>query len=364
MDPSGFDRANSESPFLAFVAAEFERRGTSRRKELAQKIISHPFVEDLGMRVPKRIAILDSLDRLHGESLPDMFVLKLANGWSSRGVMILERTGPDEYFDHMNLQTLDVASIVRIQLEKAASFSQKEARWIVEELVVHTLGVGAIPFDYKFYCFQGEVGLVVQIDRNSGPVRIVLFDGDFRPLKLGTDYLLSDSAKPGVPVVPLNAPEMLWWAQRLSLEADSPFVSIDMFDSPTGPVFGEFTYSPGGTHRRMFVFSHGLLDRLDELITQPGRSVDSLAGTSLELRKSLAHPGALAYRAWAGYAYGGGPRGAERLHVHYRQLAANYGPGDPLHDWYRRLSAVWAAIRDRLRVANRKRLLPASRTVA
>lgn len=211
------------------------------------------------MRVPKRLAVLENLDSLNGEGLPGIFVLKLANGWSSRGVMIPERTGPEEFFDHMNLQALNLESIVQIQMEKAEPFTRKEPHWIVEELAIHTLGVGAIPFDYKFYCFQGEVGLVVQIDRNSGPVKVVLFGGDFRPLKLGTDYLLGDAAKPGVPVVPVNAPEMLWWAQRLSLEADSPFVSIDMFDSPTGPVFGEFTYSPGGTHRWMFVFSHKLL---------------------------------------------------------------------------------------------------------
>ena len=316
------------------------------------------------MRVPRRIAVLENLDSLSDESLPDIFVLKLANGWSSRGVMILERTGPDEFFDHMNLQALNLESIVQIQMEKAESFTRKEPRWIVEELVIHTLGVGAIPFDYKFYCFQGEVGLVVQIDRNSGPVKVVLFDGDFRPLKLGTDYLLGDAAKPGVPVVPLNAPEMLWWAQRLSLEADSPFVSIDMFDSPTGPVFGEFTYSPGGTHRRMFVFSHKLLDRFDELITTPGLPVDPLVHTALELRKSLAHPGPLPYRAWAGYAYGGGARGAERLHTYYRELAAACEAGDPLHDWYRRLSGLWAAIRDRLRVSNRKSLTAHSSKVA
>jgi hypothetical protein len=364
MYPAGFNRSNAESPFLAFVASEFHQRGTERRRELAQKIIAHPFVEGLGMRVPQRIAVLDNLDSLSEAGLPDIFVLKLANGWSSRGVMILERTGPDEYFDHMNLQTLNLESIVKIQLEKAESFSRQESRWIVEELVHHTLGVGAIPFDYKFYCFQGEVGLVVQIDRNSGPVKVVLFDGDFRPLKLGTDYLLRGSAKPGVPVVPLNAPEMLWWAQRLSLEADSPFVSIDMFDSPTGPVFGEFTYSPGGTHRRMFVFSHHQLDRFDRLFTSPGISVDPLAHTPLELRKSLAHPGRLPYRAWAGYAYGGGPRGAERLHTYYRDLAASCEPGDPLHGWYRRLSAVWAGIRDRLRVANRKSAAMGSSKVA
>ncbi|NUU33380.1 ATP-grasp fold amidoligase family protein [Arthrobacter sp. C9C5] len=358
--PAGFDRADEESPFLAFVAEEFKLRGTERRKELAQKIISHPFVEQLGMRVPERLYVLDSLARLNELDLPDLFVLKLASGWSSRGVMILERTGPDTFFDHMALQVLEAASIVRIQEAAAASFGQSQGRWIVEELVIHTLGVGAIPFDYKFYCFDGDVGLVVQIDRNSGPVRVVLFDGAFRPLRLGRDYLLNGTTKPGTPVVPLHAPEMLWWAQRLSREADSPFVSIDMFDSPTGPVFGEFTYSPGGTHRRMFAFSHRMLDRFDELITKTGPAAEPLAGTSLELRQALAHPGPLAYRAWAGYAYGGGPRGAERLHSHYRQLAANCEPDDPLGAWYRLLSGIWAAIRDRLWIMNRRALAPAA----
>lgn len=352
--PAGFDRPNEESEFLTFVAAEFKRRGTARRKRLAQKIFSHPFVENLGMRVPKRLAVLENLEGLGGNALPDRFVLKLANGWSSRGVMLLERTGPDSYFDHMNLQTLDCKGIVRIQEAAAASFGRTKSRWIAEELVTNTLGNGAIPFDYKFYCFDGKVGLVVQIDRNSGPVRMAFFDGMFKPLRLGRDYLLNDSAKPGIPVVPLNAPEMLWWAQRLSREADSPFVSIDMFDSPTGPVFGEFTYSPGGTHRRMFVFSHKMLDRFDELITKTGTSAEPLAATSLEVRKALVRPDALAFRAWAGYAYGGGPRGAERLHGYYRQLAADCEPNDPMHEWYRRLSGTWAAIRDRLWILNRR----------
>jgi hypothetical protein len=306
------------------------------------------------MRVPKRLAVLDSVDRLNELDLPDLFVLKLASGWSSRGVMLLERTGPDTFFDHMKLQVLDAASITRLQEGAAASFGQSQGQWIAEELVVHTLGVGAIPFDYKFYCFDGDVGLVVQIDRNSGPVRVALFDGTFRPMRLGRDYLLNGTTNPGMPVVPLHAPEMLWWAQRLSREADSPFVSIDMFDSPTGPVFGEFTYSPGGTHRRMFAFSHRLLDRFDELITKTGPAAEPLAGTSLELRRALAHPGPLAYRAWAGYAYGGGPKGAERLHAHYRQMAEDCEADDPMLGWYRLLGGIWAAIRDRLWILHRR----------
>lgn len=349
MYPQDFNRPKIESSFLSFVADEFRRRGTARRGELAQKIISHPFVENLGMRVPQRLAVLEALDGLADAGLPDLFVLKLANGWSSRGVMILERQGPDRFFDHMALQSLTLDSIKDIQLEKAASFATKAPVWIVEELIHHTLGVGAIPFDYKFYCFRGRVGLIVQIDRNTGPVKMALFDGDFRPLRRNTDYVLSETARPGMPVIPLHAAEMLWWAQRLSLEADSPFVSIDMLDSPEGPVFGEFTYSPGGTHRKIFVFSNDMLDKLDALMDETAPEADALAASPLELRSGLAKPAGLPYRAWAGYAYGGGARGAERLHTFYKDLAVDGSEDAPGYQWYRHLAARWAGIRDRLR---------------
>ena len=349
MYPPGFDRDRSKSPFLDFVASEFHERGTLRRRELAQKIISHPFVSELGMRVPERLGVLDEIEALHDAELPDTFVLKLADGWSARGVMVLERTGADEYFDHLNLQVHTAGSITAVQREKALSFDGRKPRWIVEESVKPLLGVGAIPFDYKFYCFSGEVGLVVQIDRNSHPTKVVLFDGEFRPLKRGTDYLLSEAANPGVPVVPLHAPEMLWWAQRLSLQADSPFVRVDMMDSPSGPVFGEFTYSPGGTHKRTYVFSHKMLKRFDHLMTSPNEMSDDLGQTTFDIRTSLSHPDPSHFKSWAGFAYNGGARGAERLHTFYKEQALDCGPDDPRFQWYRRLSALWAGARDRLR---------------
>lgn len=349
MYPPGFDRARSKSPFLDFVASEFQERGTQRRRELAQRLISHPFVSELGMRVPERLRVLDEIETLHDAELPDTFVLKLVDGRSARGVMVIERTGPDEYFDHMNLQVHTASSMTASQRDKAQSLDGRKPRWVVEESVKPLLGVGAIPFDYKFYCFSGEVGLVVQIDRNSHPSKIVLFDGDFRPLKRGTDYLLSETAKPGVPVVPLHAPEMLWWAQKLSLQADSPFVRVDMLDSPSGPVFGEFTYSPGGTHKRTYVFSHKMLKRFDRLLSTPGEASDDLAETTLEVRKSLNHPDPSHFKSWAGFAYNGSARGAERLHTFYKEQARACGPEDLKYAWYRRLSALWAGARDRLR---------------
>ncbi len=351
MYPPGFDRADTDSHFLGFVADEFLQRGTERRRQLAQKLVSHAFVADLGMRVPRQFAVLDRIEALSGMHLPDSFVVKFSNGWSSRGVMLLERSGEDEYFDHMSHRAYSFSDIVAFQHEQAAFFEKKEPRWIVEEMVPSLLGAGPIPFDYKFYSFRGEVAMVLQIDRNTRPSRLAFFDGGFRPLKRGTDYVLSADSRSGVPIIPLHAPEMLWWAQKLSREADSPFVRVDLLDSPQGPVFGEFTYSTGGTHKRSYVFSEEMLDRFDSLITAPLAAAEPFAETPLEAWRSLNHPAPLQYRAWADYAYNGGARGAERVHAFYKEQARIAAPEDPATAWYTLLSRHWAIIRDRLRPA-------------
>ena len=337
-----FDRPDAESPFLSFVASEYHRRGTARRLELSKKEISHPFVAGLGLRVPARLRVLDSLKFADLGPLPDRFVLKYAKGWSARGVMPLERVAPDQYFDHLSLRMRGAEEIIRVQEEVAATFGGEPA-WLVEEFVQSTVPVGHVPFDYKMYSFNGAVGLIGQFDRNTSPTKFQLFDGRFRPLRHGRDYVIrSKNLQPGLPVVPLHAPEMLWWARHLSTQADSPFVSVDMYDSPSGPVFGELTYSPGGVHKRMFVLSQDWIDALDSLFLQedPGRTSELV---SLDANRAIAKPTAEQFRVLAGYFYNSGPRGAIRLAELYRGYASQ-AMSDGEKTWLRRLSGTWQGI--------------------
>lgn len=352
----GFDCDVSASPFLSFVASEFHKRGTQRRSELAKKSLSHPFVERLGLHVPHRFFAAKSLDYLDFDSLPDRFVLKFARGWSARGVMPLEKTAPDTYFDHLSLRLRNRESILRTQAQIAESF-RGSSEWLVEEFVKSTLPVAAIPFDYKIYSFNGTVGLIGQFDRNASPPRYQMFDGRFRPLRHGRDYLIaSPRLQPGLPVVPLHAPELLWWAQHLSKQADSPFVSVDMYDTPDGPVFGEFTYSPGAVHKRMFVLSHDLLDSLDAHFA--GEAPDCpLQHSPLEERKRFRKPSSALFGSLAGYFYNSGPRGALRLAELYREYHAQ-ADSPTEQAWMKRLSGTWQGIGEsyaaRIRAKNRK----------
>lgn len=364
-----FDRPDGDSPFLTFVAREFQGRGTELRKELASKSDAATFVSDLGLRIPKKYKVLPDIDRLNLLHLRKRVVLKYAKGWSARGVMLLERVGFNRYFDYMSLKTFSIGAIKNHQRSVARSFNDNDPYWILEEFLEPIQAWGAIPFDYKCYVFGAQIGLIVQIDRNSSPPRVSLFDGSFKPLKSGKDYVLaSKNAQHGVPSVPLHAPEIQWWAIKLSTMTDAPFVSIDMYDTPAGPVFGEFTFSPGGTHKRMFKFSHALLDHFDRLfaaseahlckgwdgdgdypvskVTDYQAKLRAQSIMAVQSRNQIAQE---LYKACSGVAYNIGSRGALRLMDIYEELA---GQADiEVHKLCAKwLSRAWRFVRDDLQV--------------
>ena len=264
-----FDKPDEDSPFLSFVRKEFHQgRGTDLRKELADKTTVHEHLRDLSIRAPGRIAELSDIDHFSSLDLPERFVLKYAHGWSSRGVMLIQRMAPESYFCFLSQQLMSAKEIVERQNKTASSFSGPDS-WIIEEMVESTIAGKPIPLDYKFQCFRGRIGLVVQIDRNVYPPKVAIMDENFAPLTHKVDYVLrSKNAQIGVPVVPLHADALYSWAKFLSCYTDSPFVGVDLYDSPSGPYFGEFTFSPGGTHRRMWVYSHGFLEELDRIFLE------------------------------------------------------------------------------------------------
>jgi hypothetical protein len=264
-----FDRPDQDSAFLSFIATEFRKHGTPRRKILADKTRVGSLISGLGLKQPKRLAEFSDINQINDTALPESFALKYAHGWSARGVMLLKRVDEDQFFCMLNHRIMTWSQVVETQLAAAASFARKADFWIVEELVTSTVSGKPIPFDYKFYCFRSEIAFIVQIDRNTYPVKICLLKPDFSPLEHKSDYVLkSRNAQLGTPLVPLHAIHLVEWAKTLSVFTGSPFVSVDLYDSLQGPVFGEFTFSPGGMHKRLWVLERSLLDRLDKLFAK------------------------------------------------------------------------------------------------
>lgn len=368
-----FDRADDESPFLQFVRNEFYQRGTERRKVLSDKQVAGEEVQRLGLRVPKRFRVLWNIEDLKPWHIKRRAVLKYGRGWSARGVMLLERRGINQFFDHLSMQMFSLADIKTRQERVAESFASKDPNWILEELLEPTQSFGAIPYDYKFYVFGGQIGLIIQVDRNTSPPKLALFDGGFRPLRLGRDYLLTGkNCQPGVPLIPLHAVQLIVWAVKLASVTDAPFVSIDLYDTPSGPVFGEFTFSPGGTHKRMFTFSRPQLDYFDELFrsadsqaennrervtgqfsNKAARFVELVTGTDEKiLAKTTELPLAL-YKTWSGAAYNHGHVGALRLSEYFGARAGKSGNITEAAI-YKHLSSAWGLIKEEVKVLTEK----------
>lgn len=333
-----FDKPTNESPFLRFMAAEFRRRGTPLRRELTDKTQVHRLLGDKrlgGTRIglATQRAVLTQPDQITAEALGDRVALKFAHGWSAKGVMLLERIGEERYFDHLALREWTLEGIRERQQAVAARFPKKKSAWIVEDFL-RGVQPGAVPFDYKFYTFQGQIGMVAQIDRNSSPPRVVMLDGDLKPMIEGRDYKLKPKdLQPGVPVVPRSAVMLSRWAIELSQMTGSPFVRVDLYDTDDGPAFGEFTFSSGAEHKRTITYSEETLEQFDRLFahaqkTLSGEAVERPQSWSTLLQET--DPDILAsqpqisvpeYERYAYYLYNQGSLGGFRLAEAQQRLA-------------------------------------------
>ena len=353
------DPLSARSPFLRFVAREFSHgRGTEDRRLLSSKKTAHAEVRKLGLRCPERHLVIHDLDAVKPADLPDRCVLKLSGGWSARGVMPVERLGAGLWFDHLALRSRRWKQIAERQRKVAASFGMTEPAWFVEEMVESTVAGKPIPLDYKFYCFRDRIGLVVQIDRNVTPARICLLREDFTPFVEGRDYALgSANAQPGQAAVPLNAPSLVYWAKLLSLRTDAPFVSVDLYDSPQGPVFGEFTFSPGGTHCAMWRYSEEMLARLDALFAAGSDATVGAFRAEADDPAALPRPRPEVYARLAAAVLGSSSRAADRLAEFYAGAARTAAAGRAEHqaDALAALGRSWTAIRDAMRAQQRRR---------
>ncbi|GAB3842099.1 ATP-grasp fold amidoligase family protein [Nesterenkonia populi] len=335
-----FDKADHESPYLSFLAAEFQKRGTKLRRTLSNKTKVHRMLREITVGgthigLPQQYNVLTSPNQITSESLGERAALKFAHGWSARGVMLLERTGAERYFDHFSLREWSLQEIREKQQETTASFPKKKPAWIIEEML-HGPQPGTIPFDYKFYMFQGQIGLVSQIDRNSSPLRNAFFDGNLNPLVEEQDFRLSSKIQPAAPLVPRSAVMLSRWAVELSQMTDAPFVRVDLYDTENGPYFGEFTFSSGAEHRRTIKFSRKMLNTFDHMFVNAEKMLNSdavdlpeswstlLQSTDSEALASQPLLSVTEYERLAHYLYNQGELGGFRL-AEAQEALADHG---------------------------------------
>jgi len=117
-------------------------------------------------------------------------------------------------------------------------YGQIKPQVIVEELLQNA--DGSLPNDYKFFCFNGHVGMVqVDTERMTSHKR-ALFSPEWKLMDVQYTYPLPEET----PEPPHNLSEMIRVAEKLSSGID--FVRVDLYSVGQRVVFGELTNFPDG----------------------------------------------------------------------------------------------------------------------
>ncbi|GAA5225561.1 ATP-grasp fold amidoligase family protein [Paeniglutamicibacter antarcticus] len=209
---------------------------------------------------PKIYATANSIDELSQLAQYDNVVIKPRSLSSSIGVMVLEKKSTNTYFDNMTKKTYSIQEILSYQ--KTISDKWKSSEYIIEQRI-YDIGKYAIPRDFKFYAFKGQIALIQCIDRNADRSRNTWFDENFEHVP---HNLIGHNEK-YVTMAASNRPTMWEELRALAIDVSSKlatgFARIDLFATPHGPLLGEVTLTPGGPYfRQHFSFSSGLDERL------------------------------------------------------------------------------------------------------
>lgn len=213
----------------------------TRVRFLDQKLVTYDLLDLLDVPHPPVLGIWPDVRDVDLEALPERFCLKPAIGSTSHGVLLLERQAPGTYREAMHGEVMRSADIVA-HLRGAADALDVSDQVFAEELV-DAPEPGEVPYDWKAYCFYGEVGLVLQMGRTPGDrPRLKFYGPDGRDLGKVRDPERCDLDLPSSP----DLPDMVAMARRISLALPMAFIRVDMFDGPDGPLVGELTPTPGG----------------------------------------------------------------------------------------------------------------------
>lgn len=238
-------RLLTQSKVPLYGAASFKRmlvQATHRRQtykfqpewRLNNKHHAYAFVDELGIRRPKVFSRKKKLDQI---PLELGSVLKPENGSSSHGVFILGGNGQAQ-----EVRTGDLFNSYEMVKKRARHYINgnivKADQWFLEEFVGDFKnGVIAPARDLKFYCFYGEVGLVLEVDRSSSPQYCEwLPSGEVADTGRYKNKIFKGEG--------FNS-ENLRLAEKISLEIPVPFMRIDFLKTQNSFFFCEFTPRPG-----------------------------------------------------------------------------------------------------------------------
>jgi hypothetical protein len=203
------------------------------QRMLSNKYNSKVFAKSQGCKVADLYWKGQNLDEINFDALPAQYVIRPTFGQGSIGVYIMD--DGMNHFDQKQYTPGQILENLRNDLKQ-----HPDLEFLFEEFVQTEDGRYAIPNDFKFLCFNGQVASIVVIDRVSPKVGYSYFyDEQWNKMKR-LHYLYPGRDEPKKPEC---FDEMLEQAKRLS-KVYGIFVRVDFFATAKGPVFCEFTPTP------------------------------------------------------------------------------------------------------------------------
>lgn len=183
------------------------------------------------------LGVWDRPEDINFDELSYQFVLKTTNGGGSGGVFICRsKEQLDKETTIRNLKKALKKDIYKTYREWP--YRNVRRRIIAEQY----LNMGNEDLrDYKFYCFNGVPKFCQVIKDRHSKETIDFFDMEWCHQEF---YGLNPEARPAksIPVKPMHFDEMKEMAQKLSVGL--AFSRIDLYDTESGPLFGEITLYP------------------------------------------------------------------------------------------------------------------------
>lgn len=212
---------------------------------LDKKSVAYDFAQNFNIKVPNIFYKNSRLEDIDIENFKESFVLKPEQSHSSLGVNLVHIVGGhgSRCLELLSNQTLELKD-VRLKALEVMKNNKVPNRWMVEELVYPDDGGLYAIDDWKFYCFYGKVGLVLQKRKLlNGGVEFKLYDENMNEAKRTGKYV--GRINSDLPVSK-KIDELFVSAEKLSASIPKPFMRVDLFSSANGVYFGEFTPFPGG----------------------------------------------------------------------------------------------------------------------
>lgn len=197
----------------------------------------------LGVRTPRLLAEPCRLADLREPQ--GRCVVKPVQGASSRGVLALLPHDDGRWLDLNDLQAgARDWETLRDYLQDLVDARRISNRFLVEELIEGPTE-HELPLDWKLVCIGGEVAFSWARDRRNSRA---LTDSRYRHFSRSWEDLgplrYPDKHDPTIPA-PHHPNELVAVAETIARALPTTFVRVDLYDPPSGVVFGEITPQSG-----------------------------------------------------------------------------------------------------------------------